>query len=90
MLHKNLRSDHVPSKNLKSDHAPSKNEYDRVPPKWPQNLVEHGHFSNSGGTLSFLKFWWKINMTRFHQNLRNDHAPQKFEKRPYSIEKFEK
>ena len=51
---KNLKSDHAPSKNLKSDHAPSKKEYDRVPSKcdkWPQNLVERGHFSNSGGTL---------------------------------------
>ena len=54
MLHKNLTNDHAPSKNLKSDHAPSKKEYDRVPSKcdkWPQNLVDHGHFSNSGGTL---------------------------------------
>ena len=80
-------------KNLRKYHAPSKNEYDRVPPKcdkWPQNLVEHGHISNFGGTLfethlsaikSFLKNYpcstkiWK--MTVFHQNLRSDHAPSK-------------
>ena len=50
MLQKNLRSDHAP-KNLRSDHAPSKNKYDRVPPK-----MEHGHFSNYGGTLFLAKF----------------------------------
>ena len=32
----------------------------------------------------------KVKMTVFHQNLRNDHAPQKFENRPCSIKKFEK
>ena len=45
-----MRSDHAP-KNLRSDHAPSKNKYDRVPPK-----MEHGHFSNYGGTLFLAKF----------------------------------
>ena len=38
-------------KNLRSDHAPSKNKYDRAPPKIWQ--MEHGHFSNYGGTLFF-------------------------------------
>ena len=49
---------HAPSKN-EHDHAPSKNEYDSVPPKcdkWPQNLLEHGHFSNFGGTESYSFF----------------------------------
>jgi hypothetical protein len=36
-------------KYLRSDHAPSKNKYDRAPPKIWQ--MEHGHFSNYGGTL---------------------------------------
>ena len=36
-------------KNLRSNYAPSKNKYDRAPPKIWQ--MEHGHFSNYGGTL---------------------------------------
>ena len=50
ILTQNLKNYHAP-KNLRSDHAPSKNKYDRVPPK-----MEHGHFSNYGGTLFLAKF----------------------------------
>ena len=60
MLHKNLRSDHAPSKNFRSDHANLRN--DNVPPEFEaicHILGEHGH-QFFDGAWSLLKFLWSM------------------------------
>ena len=60
MLHKNLRSDHAPSKNFRSDHANLRN--DNVPPEFEaicHSLGEHGH-QFFDGAWSLLKFFWSM------------------------------
>ena len=68
---------------------------------WPCSIKMWQMASKSGGTWSFLKFWRDTfldplvrnqelsqKITLFHQNLKNDHVPPKFEKWPCSIKKW--
>ena len=65
MLHKNLTSDHAPSKNLKSDHAPpKKNRNNHVPTKFEKRPC-------STKIWEVTMLHRKIDMTVFPQNVTN-------------------
>ena len=86
--------------NLRNDHAPQK--FDKWPCSIKKFEKRPCSIKNlKSDQWSFLKFWRDTfldqlvrnqelsqKITLFHQNLKNDHVPPKFEKWPCSIKKW--